>query len=115
MAPKTATVAEESIEDNVESTQPAKPSPAVANGQQRVRWNTQNLKSAYINFCHGTCTREEVVLNFGINHDWERARQNEMEIELLQRIIVSPFVAKRLTDFLNQLMKDYEQRYGELK
>ena len=39
----------------------------------------------------------------------------EVEIELGHRIILSPFAAKRLTDLLQKLMAEYENRYGELK
>jgi hypothetical protein len=55
----------------------------------KVRWNTQSLKSSYANFCNATSTREEVVLNFGVSHNWERTPQ-DMEIELSHRIVLSP-------------------------
>jgi len=79
----------------------------------RVSWNTNNLKSSYANVCTMTSTREEVVLNFGINQAWERS-QNEMQVELTDRIILSPFAAQRLLDMLGKLMKEYEGRYGPL-
>ncbi|MBW2102868.1 MAG: DUF3467 domain-containing protein [Deltaproteobacteria bacterium] len=78
-----------------------------------IRWNTANLKSSYANVCNVTSTREEVVLNFGINQSWERGQQ-EMEIQLTDRIILSPFAAKRLSTMLTRLMGEYEARYGEL-
>jgi hypothetical protein len=81
---------------------------------QKVRWNTQNLKSSYANFCNATSTREEVVLNFGVSHNWERTPQ-DMEIELGHRIVLSPFAAKRLSAILGKLIGEYESRYGELK
>lgn len=80
----------------------------------QVRWDTSNLKSSYANVCNATCTREEVVLNFGVNEGWERT-QRDMDIQLTNRIILSPFAAKRLVDLLNKLMSDYETRYGVLK
>jgi len=84
-------------------------------GQQvKVHWNTQHLKSSYANFCNATSTREEVVLNFGVNQNWERTPQ-EMEIELEHRIVLSPFAAKRLNQLLSKLVTEYETRYGELK
>ena len=82
--------------------------------QQKVRWNTQNLKSSYANFCNATSTREEVVLNFGVSHNWERTPQ-DMEIELGHRVVLSPFAAKRLSGILAKLIAEYETRYGELK
>jgi hypothetical protein len=38
----------------------------------------------------------------------------EIGIELNHRIVLSPFAAKRLTQLLQQLMKEYETRYGAL-
>lgn len=80
----------------------------------RVRWKTDNVKSSYANFCNASSTREEVVLNFGVSHDWERQPQN-MEIELSHRVVLSPFAAKRLSQLLSKLVGEYESRYGELK
>jgi hypothetical protein len=80
----------------------------------RVSWNTAQLKSSYCNVANATSTREEVVLNFGVNQNWDRM-QKEFEIELQHRIILSPFAAKRLSDLLSKLIKEYETRYGELK
>lgn len=84
---------------------PKQASTSVVEGQPQVRWNTSNLKSSYANVCNATSTREEVVLNFGVNEGWER-NKNEMEIELTHRILLSPFAAKRLVDLLNKLMRD---------
>lgn len=82
--------------------------------QARVRWNSSQLKSSYCNVANATSTREEVVLNFGVNQNWDRMQQ-EFEIDLQHRIILSPFAAKRLSDLLGKLIKEYETRYGELK
>ena len=82
--------------------------------QPQVRLNTANLKSSYCNMCNGNTTREEVVLNFGVNQNWDRG-QGDLEVALEHRIILSPFAAKRLSQMLNQLMGEYEGRYGELK
>jgi len=84
-----------------------------AEAAPKVRWDTSNLKSSYANFCSATTTREEVVLNFGINHTWERTTDG-VEVQLNDRIILSPFAARRLADVLAQLMKEYEVRYGAL-
>lgn len=95
---------------------PAEQGEAVAGAPPgaRVRWNAANVKSSYANFCNASSTREEVVLNFGVSHDWERSPQN-MEIELSHRIVLSPFAAKRLSQLLMKLVTEYETRYGELK
>jgi hypothetical protein len=72
-----------------------------------------HLKSSYCNVANVTSTREEVVINFGINQNWDQA-QKEMDVELLHRIILSPFAAKRLNTMLTKLLQEYESRYGSL-
>lgn len=99
-----------------EAVQTENPTAEAKNGNEgvKVRWNTSNLSSAYANVCNVTSTREEVVLNFGVNKAWERG-VGELEIELSNRIILSPFAAKRLNLMLDKLIKEYESRHGELK
>lgn len=79
-----------------------------------VKWNVEGLKSSYVNFANANSTREEVVLNFGLNSTWDRMTP-EVEIVLTHRVVMSPFAAKRLADLLNKLVGEYESRYGELK
>lgn len=81
---------------------------------QPIKWETANLQSSYANFCNANSTREEVVLNFGVNKSWERGPKSELAIELNHRIVLSPFAAKRLAQLLQNLMKEYETRYGAL-
>jgi hypothetical protein len=95
------------------STSDAGAATATSRTGPRVKWDTTNLKSSYANVCNVTSTREEVVLNFGINQDWDRGAA-ELEVQLTDRIIMSPFAAKRLTDMLNKLMSEYQSRYGSL-
>lgn len=80
----------------------------------RIKWNTQDLKSSYVNFANANSTREEVVLNFGLNNSWDRS-QSEVEVELAHRLVMSPFAAKRLAELLTKLVAEYEGRYGDLK
>jgi len=82
--------------------------------QQRLQWNTANLKSTYCNVANATSTREEVVLNFGVNQNWDRGGAQDFQIELQHRIILSPFAAKRLSDLLARLITEYESRHGTL-
>jgi len=83
--------------------------------QVKVKWDTSALKSSYCNFCNANSTREEVVLNFGINQTWDRGVGGELEMQLLHRIILSPYAAKRLHELLGRLVGEHETRYGVLK
>ncbi len=84
-------------------------------GQQqiRVRWDDTNMKSSYANVCNVASTREEVVLLFGVNQAWNTA-QREIPVQLSDRIILSPHAAKRLSVLLNNVLREYESRFGAL-
>ena len=88
-------------------------SPTAAGGQVKIRWDSSNMRSAYANVFNVAGTREEIVLFFGMNQSWD-ATQKEVTVQLSDRIVLSPFVAKRLTLLLNNIIKDYESRYGTL-
>lgn len=90
------------------NTEPAKERKAAA-----VKLDTSQMKSSYCNVANANSTREEVVLHFGVNQSWD-LQQKEMDVELLHRIILSPFAAKRLQTMLTKLLSEYETRYGAL-
>lgn len=96
------------------TTNPAQQDPSSAEGVPRVKWNTSALKSSYVNFANANSTQEEVVLNFGMNNNWDRMA-SEVEIELSHRVVMSPFAAKRLAEMLGKLVAQYEGRYGPMK
>lgn len=100
-------------EEKSTATTTRAPAPA-ADAQQQIKLNASSLKSTYCNMCNANTTREEVVLNFGINQSWDRG-QADLEVALEHRIILSPFAAKRLSQMLVKLIEEYEGRYGELK
>jgi hypothetical protein len=79
----------------------------------KIKWDDSHMKSAYANVCNVSSTREEVVMLFGVNQAWNRG-QKEVTIQLTDRIIVSPFAAKRLSLLLGAVVKEYENRFGPL-
>ena len=87
--------------------------PKAAQQGTRIKWDDSAMKSSYANVCNVTSTREEVVMLFGINQAWNRG-QKEVTIQLTDRIIVSPFAAKRLSMLLSAVVKEYESRFGTL-
>jgi len=78
-----------------------------------IRWDDSNMRSVYANVCNVSSTREEVTLLFGTNQAW-RAGQKEVGIELTDRVIVSPYAAKRLSLLLSGVVAEYEKRFGKL-
>jgi len=79
----------------------------------RIKWDDTGMKSSYANVCNVTSTREEVVLLFGMNQAWNRG-QKEVTIHLTDRIVVSPYAAKRLSMLLQGVVTEYEKRFGTL-
>jgi hypothetical protein len=53
------------------------------------------------------------VLVFGRNNAWERD-YSEVRVKLNSRVILSPFVDKRLALFLENVIKQYETRFGAM-
>ena len=97
------------------TAEPVSPVNATATGAQpKVKWNVEHLKSSYVNFANANSTQEEVVINLGMNNNWDRMA-NEVEIELTHRIVMSPFAAKRLAELMGKLVSQYEGRYGTMK
>ena len=86
--------------------------PAVA--AQTLRWDDSRMTSTYANVCNVSSTREEVTMLFGTNQSWHTG-QPELTVQLSDRIILNPFAAKRLSMLLNNIIREYESRFGELK
>ena len=82
-------------------------------GGTKIKWDDTNMKSSYANVCNVTSTREEVVMLFGMNQAWNRG-QKEVTIQLTDRIVISPYAAKRLGMLLGEVAKEYVSRFGAL-
>lgn len=93
---------------------PAAPNAAPPEAERRLQLDTSMMKSSYCNVCNATSTREEVVLNFGLNQSWDRPGE-DMHIQILHRIILSPHAANKLLDVLGSLMEEYQKRHGPLE
>jgi hypothetical protein len=78
-----------------------------------VRWDDSRMTSTYSNVCNVSSTREEVTLLFGTNQTWHTG-QPELTVMLANRIILNPYAAKRLSVLLNNIMTEYESRFGKL-
>jgi len=86
---------------------------AQAAGQPKIVWDDSNMRSVYCNVSNVAGGREEIVLLFGMNQAWHSG-QKEIKVDLSDRIVLSPFAAKRLSVLLNNVLGDYEKRYGVL-
>jgi hypothetical protein len=84
-----------------------------ASATTKVNWDGNNMKTCYANVCNVSSTREGVTLLFGMNQAWHTG-QKELAIQLSNRVILSPFGAKRLVTVLNGVVGEYERRFGFL-
>ncbi len=82
--------------------------------QPKIEWDDSNMRSSYANVCNVSSTEEEVVLMFGINQAWDAAKK-EVRVQLSDRVILSPHAAKRLTNVLSNVMREYESRFGAVR
>ncbi len=79
----------------------------------KINWDSTQMKTSYANVCNVSSTREEVTLLFGTNQTLGMGG-NELTVQLTERIIMNAYAAKRLSLLLNNIMKEYESRFGEL-
>lgn len=81
--------------------------------QPNIVWDDSNMRSVYANVTNVTGGREEIILLFGMNQAWQ-ASQTEVKVQLNERLVLSPFAAKRLSILLSKTMAEYEKRFGVL-
>ncbi len=101
-------------EKNGKETRKAESATTAAGGQTKIVWDDSNMRSVYANVSNVAGGREEIVLLFGMNQAWHAA-QKEVKVQLTDRVVLSPFAAKRLSILLNNVLQDYEKRYGALE
>ena len=85
-----------------------------ADAPPKVIWDDSKMHTSYANVCNVMGTREEIMLLFGANQAWQGG-QKEVKVLLSERLVLNPYAAKRLLVLLGQGIKEYENRYGELK
>jgi uncharacterized protein DUF3467 len=102
--PKAGNVAAEAAEINVGT--PAVPT---------VSWDDTHMTTSYANVVNAASTREEVTLFFGTNQTWNPIGAKEFNVRLSDRIVLSPYAAKRLWTLLGVILREYERRFGTLQ
>lgn len=95
-------------------TPDSSPKPA-ENGTVQQRINMDKAEVTYANFCRGTLTPEEVVLDLGFNSNAFGVKVLEEDIDVKNRIIMSPTAAKRLLFLLNDMLGRHEQNFGPIE
>ena len=79
-----------------------------------VTWDDSEMLSSYANVVNVINTREEFSLIFGTNQTWNLAEAAGLTVKLSNRVLLTPYAAKRLQILLAERMADYEKRSGAL-
>jgi hypothetical protein len=90
----------------MEATQPNQPKPPAV--------LTDDMQVLYANFCRGTMTPEEVILDFALNPN-SHGKVLDEEIEVRQRTILSFPAAKRLLFLLHDILRRHEENFGPIE
>lgn len=79
-----------------------------------VQWNDKEMATHFANVVNVQSTREQVDLFFGMNRTWNMVESGEVTVDLTNRIILTPYAAKRLWAVLGDVLREYEARHGAL-
>ena len=80
----------------------------------RVHWDQSQMRTEFANVINVLSTREEFSVLFGMNSTMSLADPKGYEVKLSNRIVLTPFAAKRLSILLAERVADYEKRHGSL-
>ncbi|MBY5973751.1 DUF3467 domain-containing protein [Pseudooceanicola marinus] len=83
----------------------------------KIAWDDSEMQSHYANIGTATANREEFFLLFGTHQHWRGTmdEQKEVDVKLANRIVMSPFAAKRLAVILTQSIRAYEEQFGKIE
>jgi hypothetical protein len=100
--------------DMAEDTTTGTTTDATANVQLML--DERDMRSTFANAYRIHTTAEEVVLDFGFNmlNPNPQTGQQQMLFKVSDRMIMTYSTVKRLTGSLTQLIRRYEQQFGEI-
>jgi len=83
--------------------------------EAQLKWDDSRMSTSFANVVNIQSTREQVDLFFGTNQTWNVQNDNILSIILSNRVMLSPYAAKRLSTALNGVLREYESRYGQIQ
>ena len=92
---------------------------AGAAGQQQVQVlvDERDMKTLYANAYRIHTAEQEAVIDFGFNMpnpNAQAGQQQQVLLKVTDRVVISYVTAKRLALSLQQLVKRFEQQFGEI-
>lgn len=105
--------------EEVQDQQQEQPQGQPAQQQVQVLLDERELRTVYTNAYRIHTAPEEVVIDLGFNManpntQGQPAGQAQLLFKVTDRVVMSYINAKRLAMSLGQLVKRYEQQFGEL-
>ena len=85
-----------------------------ASGRKRVIWDDSKSRNVYADAFNVMSSREEISLLLGTRQAGQK-EDNTVKVELTDRVALSPFAAKRFAIQLNNVIRQYESRFGYLE
>lgn len=98
-----------------DETKPTEDSAAAASMPTRVTWDDSQMQTSFANVINVINSREEFTLLFGTNQTWNMVASKSLTVKLSNRVVLTPYAAKRLHTLLGQHVKDYEDRFGVMR
>ncbi len=89
--------------------------PPPASREAELHWDDSRMSTSFANVVNIQSTREQLDLLFGISQSPGVATENTLSIAVSNRIILSPYAAKRLSTALAGVVREYESRYGTIQ
>ena len=87
-----------------------------SNPSVQVLLDERELRQIYSNSYRIHATNDEVIIDLGFNmpNPNPQTGQQQLLLKITDRVVMSYMNAKRLSQSLTQLIKRYEQQFGEL-
>jgi Protein of unknown function (DUF3467) len=86
---------------------------ALESNKKMITWDDSDARNVYANVAQVKATRDEFMLLFGASQTGH-ADQNDLRVQLNERIVLNPVTAKRLAIQLNKGIQAYESSFGFL-
>ncbi|MEH6519606.1 DUF3467 domain-containing protein [Sulfitobacter sp.] len=80
-----------------------------------VVWNDSDMQTSFANVVNVQGTREQIEFFFGTNKTWNAGATEPVQVDLNNRVIMTPYATKRLHQILTGVLREYESRHGVLK
>jgi hypothetical protein len=107
-------VAKDASKDEPTPQAPAASTPPPGEApRQQVVVDASKARAAYANFCRVTGTPEELIIDFGLN--MQPMGVPSEPIEVVQRIVMNYYTAKRMMTALSMSLQRHEAAFGVLE